>query len=66
MLLTPRKAAKHFNVSKQTLRRWATAGKVDYIRTEKGHMRYRIEGEIDRKNYIYARVSSSKQKVKKE
>jgi len=33
-------AAKEFGVSKETLRRWETAGKIEVERTPKGHRRY--------------------------
>lgn len=62
MLLKPREAAEYFNVSKTTLRRWANEGKIDYIRTAKNHRRYKVENKDNRENFIYARVSSSKQK----
>ena len=32
-------AAKEFGVSKETLRRWETAGKIEVERTPKGHRR---------------------------
>jgi predicted site-specific integrase-resolvase len=62
MLLTPRKAAEHFNVSKQTLRRWATAGKVDYIRTKKAICDIGLMEKLIGKTTSIQEVSSSKQK----
>ena len=57
------KATQYYHVSSETLRLWAEEGKVNHIKTEGGHRRYRI-GELatcNRRNIIYARVSSRKQ-----
>ena len=63
-------AAKHYNVSVSTLRRWARNGKIKYEETEGGHYRYFIKKEeqiIDTSEeklseyIIYGRVSSKKQ-----
>lgn len=55
-------AAKHYGVHGDTIRDWANAGKIKYIRTPGGHRRYLLTDPKDfRKNYIYARVSSRKQ-----
>ena len=66
MFVTPSKASKHYRVSKETLRKWAISGKIRYSTTTGGHHRYEIiskdESPPVRKSFIYARVSSSKQK----
>lgn len=63
-------AAKHFNVSISTLRRWARDGKIKYEETEGGHYRYYITKEESTEDtpkdqlsqyILYARVSSKKQ-----
>lgn len=54
-----------FSVTSATLRRWANAGLIKYITTPGGHYRYlldRGEQAPSRRDVIYARVSSSKQK----
>ena len=65
MYVTPKEAQKTFNVSRDTLRRWAIEGKIKYITTQGGHRRYLIQQENKPKNkkqkIIYARVSSKKQ-----
>lgn len=38
--LTPSETARIFGVSTKTVNRWAKAGKIAYIRTVGGHMRY--------------------------
>lgn len=60
--VSPRDAAKHFGVSIKTLQRWDKAGKIKSIRTEGNHRRFYIGGQKDGSKFIYARVSSSKQK----
>lgn len=64
-------AAKFYNVSDTSLRKWADDGKIEYKETAGGHRRYKlgsVDGEIEeededvRKSIIYARVSSFKQK----
>lgn len=75
-LLTTAEVAQKLNVTKWTLRRWDTAGKLPAIRTKGGHRRYR-ESEINqflgitiesqqRKEAVvaYVRVSSHDQKQK--
>jgi len=66
MFVTPQKAAKHYNVSKETLRVWAISKKIGSFVTSGGHHRYEIipinESKSVREKIIYARVSSSKQK----
>ena len=58
-------AAKQLHISKQTLRRWALAGKLNFTHTPGGHRRY-ILPEIPvagkKRRIIYARVSSAKQR----
>lgn len=44
-LLTPAEVATLFRVDPKTVTRWATAGKLDAIRTLGGHRRYR-ESEV--------------------
>ena len=70
ILVKPPEAAKHYNVSISTLRRWARNGKIKYEETEGGHYRYYITtdetikdtAEQELSEYIiYARVSSKKQ-----
>lgn len=64
MYVNSKEARKKLNVSAQTLRRWANAGKIKYNTTEGGHRRYLIEEkkeEIKREKIIYGRVSSKKQ-----
>ena len=61
--VSPKIAAKHFGVTRQTLRAWARNGKLDSIRTEGGQYRYSIcKNDKPNKKFIYARVSSQKQK----
>ena len=70
--IRPEEACKKLQVSNETLKRWAKAGKIDFIRTEGGHRRYDISkiypdeskssSSADRQCICYARVSSSSQK----
>lgn len=63
--LTPKEASEYYNVSKQTLRRWETEGKIKAFKTEGGHRRYQKKEKPENKTgqkIIYTRVSSSKQK----
>ena len=63
MYVKTKEARAHYNVSNDTLRRWCKAGKIRTIRTKGNHRRYFIPDENDNKrNIIYARVSSTKQK----
>lgn len=63
MYVPAREARAYYRVSDQTLRDWATDGKINYIRTSGKHHRYEIpdKAQIDSKCYLYARVSSRKQ-----
>lgn len=62
--LTPAEASEHFKVTENTLRTWSKQGKIRYEVTSGGHRRYLVVDEHlrQRKNIIYARVSSKKQK----
>ena len=64
-------AAKHFGVSRETLRRWEKSGKIVVERTPKGHRRFELSRfspvqskSVDSNKYTvgYARVSSHDQK----
>jgi putative resolvase len=64
-------AAKHFGVSRDTLRRWEQSGKINSERTVRGHRRYdlsKIAGYFPKSSstkkhsLAYARVSSHDQK----
>ena len=56
------KAQEIYKVSEQTLRDWANQDKIGFITTQGGHRRYSVvEPKKNRKNIIYARVSSKKQ-----
>lgn len=71
----PFKAAKYFQneygVSPASLRKWATSGQLEHIRTPGGKRMYNVSGvtrilgidtgNMSKSGYIYARVSSSKQ-----
>ncbi|MBW3562733.1 MAG: BldC family transcriptional regulator [Actinobacteria bacterium] len=46
-LLTPGEVARLFGVNPKTITRWASAGKLDAIRTLGGHRRYRAEEVYD-------------------
>ena len=65
------KAAKELGVSRDTLRRWEAAGKIEVERTPNGHRRYdlmNLRGYAPRRTpskrttLAYARVSSQEQK----
>lgn len=65
------RAAKELGVSRDTLRRWEAAGKIEVERTPNGHRRYdlaKLRGVVPRKalsgraTLAYARVSSHDQK----
>jgi putative resolvase len=61
MLVSTWKLAKIEGVTPQTIRRWIKAGKYKNVTTTHGgHLRVEIENKERR--FIYARVSSSKQK----
>ena len=64
-------AAKELGVSRETLRRWEAAGKIQVERTPKGHRRYELSKLhgiaprpplANRPTLAYARVSSQDQK----
>ena len=62
--------ANVFGVTTQTLQDWERQGKIKAIKTEGGHRRYiydvpRVHGESkkSKRKFIYARVSSTKQKL---
>jgi putative resolvase len=66
------KAAELLGVTRETLRRWEIAGKIQVERTPKGHRRYdvaKLHGWIpktestERRTIAYARVSSHDQKA---
>lgn len=67
---TPAQLSKLLQVTQETLREWHRKGRIEATTTKGGHRRYIYHQEIeapysnerDRKKYIYARVSSSKQK----
>jgi len=65
------RAAKELGVSKETLRRWEAAGKIEVERTPGGHRRYDLaklrgvtprKAPSDRVTLAYGRVSSHDQK----
>lgn len=72
-LYTPKQLSKLFGVTTETLIQWEKEGKVDAQRTPGGHRRYIVRipvpvkpalHEDERKQrFIYARVSSSKQRA---
>jgi predicted site-specific integrase-resolvase len=71
MYVTPNKAAKFYSVSENALRVWANEGRIKFITTKGGHRRYFLPDDHspttshppqERQNFIYARVSSRKQK----
>ena len=66
---TPRQLAKLLSVTTETLRQWESRGIIKTTKTAGGHRRYIYEkqqsgtsSESGKTNYIYARVSSAKQK----
>jgi putative resolvase len=73
-LVKPKKATEILGVNDETLRRWAEAGDLRFVRTPGGHRLYDISSFLsaidilpassteEKESYIYARVSSSKQK----
>ena len=63
MYKTTGNLATELDVTRDTIRRWANQGKIDSITTPGGHRRVRLTNiPRGRKSYIYARVSSQKQK----
>ncbi len=62
-IFNPRDLAAKLGVTKETLRRWETEGKIETIKTKGGHRRYIYKPEIhqEHRKIIYARVSSRKQ-----
>ena len=59
--VSSREAKKYFNVTEQTLRRWAASGNIQIKLTPGGHRRYLLPTQQSSK-IVYCRVSSSKQK----
>ena len=67
MYLPSRKACKFFGVCANTLRAWANAGKIKYIKTPAGQRlfdcsEFEKQNTNYKKSYCYCRVSSYKQK----
>ena len=69
-LFTPKQLSKLLHVSVETLKYWENNGKIKATKTQGGHRRYIYtvpdipnNQEKPKKQYIYARVSSSKQKA---
>lgn len=65
-LYKPGELAKVLGVTTQTLQDWERAGKLKCIRTKGGHRRFtcpETDMSGNKKQYIYARVSSAKQKA---
>jgi putative resolvase len=61
MLVSTWKLAEIEGVTPQTIRRWVKTGKYKNVTTtDGGHVRIEIENK--KRRFIYARVSSSKQK----
>jgi predicted site-specific integrase-resolvase len=68
----PGELSKHLNITEETLRSWANAGKIRYIRTPSGRRLYHKQSILtsmgqttnhtEKKNFLYARVSSTHQK----
>ena len=68
-LYTPKNLAKLLNVSTETLRLWSEDGKLTTVKTNGGHRRYAYESKPEaseddttKKRFVYARVSSAKQR----
>ena len=71
-IFTPKQLSTLFGVTTQTLKEWEKDGKIKAIKTDGGHRRYihvvqeQLKRNIDdpdsNQRFIYARVSSSKQK----
>lgn len=66
MFVPSRKAVKLLGVAPNSLRQWADAGKIRYIRSPAGQRLYDVEDFLrngkPKAGVIYARVSSAKQK----
>jgi predicted site-specific integrase-resolvase len=76
MYVPIRTAAKHYNVSHQTIRAWADKNEIEFIALPSGHRRYKIRGDgntaaskarepeekPEKVNICYCRVSSNGQK----
>ena len=71
MYVPARKYQEIYGVSTLTLRRWADAGKVEFIRSPGNHRLYKLTEETrakaarnpsERQRIVYIRVSSAKQK----
>lgn len=66
MFVTPKQASEYYKISKESLRLKAISNEIEFITTNGGHHRYKIipiiTNPLIRKKFIYARVSSSKQK----
>ena len=70
--IAPSKLTKQFDITSGTLRNWAEAGKIRYLRPNNRRRIYNVEDvikifgitpkEVQKKTVIYARVSSSHQK----
>jgi predicted site-specific integrase-resolvase len=67
-LYTPKELSDIIGVTTQTLLQWEQAGKIKADKTKGGHRRYWYreipsnDGVVSKKQFIYARVSSAKQK----
>ena len=66
-LFTPTELSKLLKVSPETLKYWDNTGQIKSTRTKGGHRRYfytipEAKPSIEKKQFIYARVSSIKQK----
>lgn len=68
---TPKQLSELLNVTPETLKQWEIQGKIKATKTKGGHRRYFYANIIDtinqrteepKKQFIYARVSSTKQK----
>lgn len=66
MLVASRIAVKQLGVCANTLRKWADAGKIEYIRSPSGQRLYDVQSFLKalqtRRKVCYARVSSTKQR----
>lgn len=68
-VFTPKQLSQHLSVSVQALKHWENTGKIKATKTKGGHRRYLYtvpdvpdDKEQPKKQYLYARVSSIKQK----